>query len=376
MCAIGVALALTTISPTLRAARAVAVLSELTGAKPPFEWIADTRVLVREEDSVIALPTGPVRVRRFIPEGVEEPPGMVLLHGVHPRGIDEPRLRAFAHSVASVGVEVMTPELAELLVYRIDAVTIEKIRQLTAAHAKELRRRSAGVLGISFAGGLALMAAAEQRGPEPIGFVVSVGSHHDLARLCRYYAGEPVFGPTGEHTDVAPHPYGARVMIREHLDRFFGPSDLPLARRALDTYLRDRHAEARKLAQALSENAKPTMATLLENATTPALAQLLESSAAAASAQLAAASPQGHLAGLSVPVFLVHGQADPIIPSIETRWLAKELPPGTLRQILITPLLRHVEFPTPPTVRDTWELVRLMTGILDATGSAPKLKNE
>ena len=113
---------------------------------------------------------------------------------------------------------------------RIDAVTIQKIQQLTAAHARALSRRTAGVLGISFAGGLALMAAAQQHGTAPIGFVVSVGSHHDLARLCRYYAGEPVFGPNGERPDVAPHPYGARVMIREHLDRFFSPEDLPLAR--------------------------------------------------------------------------------------------------------------------------------------------------
>lgn len=373
MCAIGVALALTAISPTVRTARAVAVLSELMGAKPPFEWIRETQVPVREEDGVIELPAGPVRVRRFIPEGVENAPGLVLLHGVHPRGIDESRLRAFAHSVASVGVQVLTPELAELLAYRIDAVTIQKIRQLTAAHARDVHRRTAGVLGISFAGGLALMAAAEQHETAPIGFVVSVGSHHDLVRLCRYYAGEPVFGPHGERPDVSPHPYGARVMIREHLERFFSPADLPLARRALDEYLRDRHAEARKLAEGLSETAKPTMGTLLENATTPALARLLERAAAAARPQLEAASPKGHLAGLEVPVFLVHGQADPIIPSIETRWLAKEVPSPALRMLVITPLLRHVEFPSPPSVTDTWELIRLMTRILDATGSAARL---
>jgi pimeloyl-ACP methyl ester carboxylesterase len=374
VCAVAVALALTAIAPTLRAARSIAVLSELMGARPPFAWIADLRATVREEDRLIALPSGPVRTRLFIPVGVQDPPGMLVLHGVHPRGIDEPRLRAFAHSLAAVGVSVMTPELSELIAYRIDASTVTKIQQLSAAEAQLTSRKSAGVIGISFAGGLALMAAAQQNGTTPIGFVVSVGSHHDLARLCDYYAGKPVFGPNGERTDVAPHPYGARVMIREHLDRFFSATDLPLARRALDSYLRDRHDLARKQAQALSTVGQPIMATLLDEATSPALAQLLESAAAAASDQLAAASPKGHLAGLQVPVFLVHGQADPIIPSIETRWLAREVPPRTLRRLVITPLLRHAEFPTPPTFGETWELVRLMGDILQAAGSAPDSK--
>jgi len=373
VCAIGVALALTAITPALRAARAIAVLSELTGARAPFEWINQLRAPVREEVRMLSLPSGPVRARLFIPEGVRDAPGMLVLHGVHPRGIDEKRLRAFAHSLAAAGVQVMTPELSELIAYRIDASTVTKIRQLSAADAELVQRKSAGIIGISFAGGLALMAAAEQNGTTPIGFVVSVGSHHDLARLSDYYAGKPVFGPNGEHTDVAPHPYGARVMIREHLDRFFSPADLPLAQRALDSYLRDRHDLARRQAVGLSPSGQPTMATLLDDATSPALAQLLESAAAAASDQLARASPKGHLAGLQVPAFLVHGEADPIIPSIETRWLAHEVPPQTLHALVITPLLRHAEFPTPPTFGETWELVRLMRDILQAAGSAQPL---
>lgn len=371
LCAIGAAFILTAIAPATRTARSIAVLSELTGSRPPFEWIDTLRAPVAEEERVLTLASGPVRARLFTPEGVRDAPGILLLHGVHPRGIDEARLRAFAHSLASAGVRVMTPELSELLAYRIDGSTVAKIRQLAAAHAQLVERTSAGVIGISFAGGLALMAAAEQNGTTPIGFVVSVGSHHDLARLCDYYAGKAVVGPNGEHTDVAPHPYGARVMIREHLERFFSAADLPLARTALDSYLHDRHGLARKQAEALSPSGRPIMASLLDDATSPALARLLESAAAAASSQLAQASPKAHLAGLQVPAYLVHGQADPIIPSIETRWLAREVPPHMLRAFVITPLLRHVEFPKPPTFGDTWELVRLVRDILQAAGSAP-----
>jgi hypothetical protein len=39
--------------------------------------------------------------------------------------------------------------------------------------------------------------------------------------------------------------------------------------------------------------------------------------------------------------------------------------------MVITPLLRHAEFPRPPTVDDAWQLVQLMTNILETAGSAP-----
>jgi pimeloyl-ACP methyl ester carboxylesterase len=102
----------------------------------------------------------------------------------------------------------------------------------------------------------------------------------------------------------------------------------------------------------------------------PELAQLLERAAAAARPQLEAASPRGHLAGLRVPVYLVHGEADPIIPSIETRWLAREVPAAVLREAVITPLLRHAEFPKPPSLGETWELVRFMKNILQTAHGA------
>jgi pimeloyl-ACP methyl ester carboxylesterase len=348
------------------------VLTQLTGG-PKLEPLAHRlMVTVREEDATVQLADGPVRARRYLPEGVAAAPGVVLLHGVHPRGIDEKRLRAFARSLAGAGVCVLTPELSELLAYRIDASTTKKIRALASTHAAFTHRTSSAVLGISFAGGLALIAAAEQGGPTPIGSVIAVGAHDDLLRLVRYYAGEPVRGPNGEPSDVAPHPYGARVMIREHLERFFSPSDVPLARRALDSYLRDRHVMARKLAEGLPASAQPIMNTLLSDGGSPELAALLTEAASATRDTLQRASPSGKLARLSVPVFLVHGEGDPIIPSIETRWLAHELPPGALRRVVVTPLLRHAEFPRAPEPGEAWELITFMREILESIGSAKR----
>ena len=58
--------------------------------------------------------------------------------------------------------------------------------------------------------------------------------------------------------------------------------------------------------------------------------------------ELARLSPAGRLAGLGVPVYVVHGAGDSVIPSAETEWAAREL--GDAPHVaLVTPLIEHVE---------------------------------
>lgn len=354
-------------APTaLRTLRGAAVLAQLTASTAAGTPSWTRRVLVPTSEHLVSLSLAgtTTRAREYQPSAGNARGGIVLLHGAHPRGIDERRLQAFARSLAGAGLVVLTPELPELMRYRIDADTTERIAAAAHVHAKRLGTRAVGVLGISFAGGLALIAAAEQHGKAPIAFVVTVGAHHDLMRLCRYYAGQHVRGPSGEAVTVAPHPYGARVLMREHLDRFVDASDLPLAERALDTYLRDRHSAAKTQALQLSAAGQATMSVLLGSDSSPALHEMLLEAANAAAPALAAASPKGHLKKLEVPVFLVHGEGDPIIPSIETRWLAREVPKARLARVVVTPLLRHAEFPNAPSPGEQWEVVSLMSAIL------------
>ena len=57
--------------------------------------------------------------RLYLPRGVENPPGVVLVHGVHRDGIDEVRLQRFARALAGAGVAVMTPAVKELSDYKV-----------------------------------------------------------------------------------------------------------------------------------------------------------------------------------------------------------------------------------------------------------------
>ncbi|MEY4576448.1 MAG: hypothetical protein RL701_1151 [Pseudomonadota bacterium] len=363
---------------------AFATLGALTGAPLPAAMAAQLYrpADISEESAMFRVSDHTVRARRYVARGPKAASGrgVLLLHGVHALGIDEPRLVSFARTLARAGLDVLTPELTQLTVYRLEPQTIADIRALAAAHAQATHAEAVGVIGISFAGGLALMAAAEQeaaadgggvleRHARPIGFVTTVGAHDDLTRLCHYYAGETVRGPNGEPTNVAPHPYGARVMLRQQLGRFVTAADLPVATHALDSYLHDQPREAKRLSEQLSAPGQVFMAVVLEPGVSKTLAGFLDIVARAQHAQLMAASPHGHLSALHVPVFLLHGEADPIIPSIETAYLAREVPKRWLRAVVITPLLRHAEFPEPPTPRQAWDLARFVRLLLEQAGS-------
>ena len=76
-------------------------------------------------------------------------------------------------------------------------------------------------------------------------------------------------------------------------------------------------------------------------------------------------SPRGRLGSIHVPVYLLHGAGDSVIPATETLWLAREVPPAELRDVLVSPALVHVELDGDPTLGDRWSLVHFMADLLD-----------
>ncbi len=73
-----------------------------------------------EDESLteITTPSGPIRARAYIPRGLDNAPGMVIVHGLHHLGIDEPRLIAFHGRGAGAGevmeVSIRTPHVCSL----------------------------------------------------------------------------------------------------------------------------------------------------------------------------------------------------------------------------------------------------------------------
>ncbi len=69
---------------------------------------------------------------------------------------------------------------------------------------------------------------------------------------------------------------------------------------------------------------------------------------------------------MRAPVYLLHGAGDKVIPSSETLWLARDVPKGLVRDVLVSPALVHVEMQGDPGFREKFALVHFMAEVLDA----------
>lgn len=324
---------------------------------------------VEESPATVSLPQGDAPARVYTPVGVSDPPGVVLVHGVHRLGIDEPRLQRFARAVAATGVVVFTPEVQDLADYRIEPRSIDTIGAASAALRRRLGHGRVGVMGMSFAGGLSLLAAADPRFAEDIGFVVAVGAHDDLARVLRFFATNEIARPDGTTATLEAHEYGALVLMYGNAESFFPAADVPAAREALRFRLWEQPAAALTMAEELSPEARVTVDALFQrrlDVVRPALLAAIDRDGEA----MRRVSPRGHLGAIRVPVFLLHGQGDTVIPAAETLWLADEIPPAELREVLVSPAVVHVEMQGEPSLLDRWALVHFMAGVLDEASFA------
>jgi dienelactone hydrolase len=317
----------------------------------------------------LPLPSGPVRARLYTPKRHPNAPGLVVLHGVHYLGMDEPRMIAFASAMSSCGLRVLTPELPGIKDYHVDAGTVATIGDSAAWLAAQQGGRPVGVLGLSFSGGLSLIAASDPRWHRDIKFVTAVGSQDNMARVADFYRTGNDPRPDGTIEYLAPHEYGPLVLEYQHLEDFVPAADMPALREVLRAHLyEDKPAEHNAMAKLTWFQA--AQAEQLMSTNSQYTREMLRNSEQRHLAYAATVSPHGHLGTLTTPVYLLHGEADNIIPAAETQWMAAELPRHTLKAELISPVLSHLDLDgTGPTAWDELRLVHFFALVVHAAES-------
>ena len=343
--------------------RAMSLLVRFSDPKANGFTTSFARQRIREELGSAQIPGDLLKFRLYIPQNVNHPPAMLLLHGVHHLGMEEPRLVSFARALAGTGVEVMTPELQDLADYRITPNTINVIGDAADILSGKTGGR-VGVMGLSFAGGLALMSAAKPVYAKNIAFVVAVGAQDDMSRVARFYSTDMVEKPDGTSAHLEAHEYGVLVLAYSHLDEFFSPRDVPAAQNALRQWLWEQPQDAEATSLSLTPAGRTEFDELVHHRA-PVEQQLL-AEIKTHSSEMKAVSPHGHIAELAVPVFLLHGSGDTVIPAAETEWLAKDVPPADLKAELISPALIHVSMEETVTLREKWALVDFLAQVLHA----------
>ena len=159
-------------------------------------------------DAVIPTASGPVRARLYSPVGVAHPRGMLVVHGIHHLGIDEPRLMNFSRAVAGSGLAVLTPQIDALADYHVDAASIPIIGESAAWFDERLGTGPVTVTGISFGGGLSLLAACDPSFAPHFRALALMGTYDDLARVSRFLATSQEELPDGRAI-----PFAAQIPI-------------------------------------------------------------------------------------------------------------------------------------------------------------------
>lgn len=342
----------------LRAAQFLRQMSQPAPA-PPMTPLVLTR------DLNIPGEHGPIRARLYFRADRPRAEGIVVAHGVHYRGIDEARLVPFARGLAESGLSVLTPELSDLADYRITSsgvgVIRDSVRYLAADHEHVLSDR-VGLLGFSFAGGLSLVAAEDPATAEHLSYVTSVGGHHDLRHVLRFLIHNEIETPNGI-VPLKAHEYGLVVLLYGNLEQFVPTSDLAPMRAGFRAWLHEDRKAAREAANPRTTPEANALWELLEAGKLQTLAPRLDALLEAQQAQLGALSPAGKLAHSSVPVYLLHGAHDNVIPPSETDAAGLEL--GAARHLaLVSPLIEHVEVSKRAGLGDELALVSFMAQLL------------
>jgi len=291
-----------------------------------------------EETLTITGAGGPFRARIFHLRAQARGRGLIVAHGIHHEGMNEHRMVPFARELARAGLVVLTPEITDLADYRITSQGVSVIRDAAVylgGRHDLVNDEPVGLLGFSFAGGLALVAAEQPPLAGHLAYVVSVGGHHDLERVLRFLIRNEVETPAGLVHKQA-HDYGLMVLLYGYVDRFEPEPD-----------------RGRQLWQ------------LAETQKLQTLAPEMEAIVVEQRGELAALSPRGRLAAIRAPVYLVHGTGYSVIPASETEWAGAELDAGKADHIaLVTPLMEHVEVSHSAGIGDKVALLRFIAQLL------------
>jgi hypothetical protein len=325
---------------------------------------------------------GPIRARLYQPNEFTRR-SVVLVPGVHAAGIDEPRLTAFAGELAATGIEVATIELPDLTRYEFDARSVDMIEDAALwlrAQPAAARAGNIGLMGISFAGGLSVVAAGRPALRDDLAFVFSFGGHGDLPRALRYLCTGLEPPMPGQPADAAPryrapHDYGVAVILLSLADQMVPPSQVEPLRAGILTYLQASQLDAvdKPKAAELFEQAEQSAKSLADPAATllrlvnarnvkdlgARLLPVLERTPYSASLSPERSAPP------SAPVFLLHGTDDTVIPAAETVLLAHHLRERTRVRYLLSRLITHAEADRDPRPGDVLKLVRFWAELLD-----------
>ena len=260
--------------------------------------------------------------------------GLVLVPGFTPHGKDDARLVNLALSLSRARFLVLVPDLAGPREMR---VRLEDSRGIAdaAVHLAQMDllkgQRGVGVVAISYAAGLAILATMESDAQAPIRFLVSIGGYYDTTALATFVTtGRFRPSPGSRWQSRDPHPAAKWFFLAGSIDLLDDPGDRQLLLAIAKRRIGEPHAPIGELTARLGTEGRSLLA-FLENADPDRVVALLRKLPARIQTHLQELSLKNrdlsHLAGR---LLLVHGREDSMIPYTESMALASAVPGSQL----------------------------------------------
>lgn len=253
----------------------------------------------------------------------EESPAVILYHGASPKGIEHPAMNLLARNLVQLGFTVYFPRLPQLNNMKFSPETYPRMKRIfhQISTLPEVDAHRIIVAGMSFAGGMAVKLATEKN-IRPAG-VISFGSYFDLEATTEFFfTGRDNFGDT--NVDITPHEYTKAVWFWNYLDHLELPFDLQPVRRAIGHFIRDERQRLEESYLACSPDQRSFLKKIFDPREPYAieyfhsLRPIIES----LSQQL---SPRYFYQDVQVPIFIIHGVRDNMIPYTQSLALTEAL---------------------------------------------------
>jgi dienelactone hydrolase len=355
-------------------AGALAFIIDVSGRDVAWRRWLPVRVLpVDHEDITVPTRHGPVTGRLYRPRTARASSRTVMVvPGLHAEGVEEPRLHRLTTRLAGTGTTVLSLPLPDLRRFRVTPQStdvIEDAARWLADQPAITPSGRIGLIGISFGGGLSLVAAGRPSLAGKLRMAASFGGHGDLPRVLRYLC----TGLLPDGTRQPAHDYGVVMFLLHALPDLVPAEQVAPLDRAVRVFLDASMVDvsdparaaalfrdARDLGAALPEPARSVMTDVSARDATrlgPRLLTLAEQVGGDP-----AVSPERSPA-TRAPVFLAHGAADTIIPQTETPSVAAYLDRAPNRrgmkvEWLVTRAVSHADAEERVTPGDVWKLLR------------------
>lgn len=267
---------------------------------------------------------GGVEGRLFAVAGAE---AILIVPGATPLGVEDPRVNDVARSLVRSGRTVFIPEF-ELYRERLAMEDVERIVAAVAGLA-EKSNHPVTVVGFSYGGSFALLAAADPRMEGRLARVAILGAYFDLVGVIQAVTtGGSLID--GEFVPWEGHPI-AREFLAERTAEL-----LPEAQRVLLMEVLDGRADSGDLAP----DAR-SLYELLVNRDPHRTEKLVDALPSAFRTVIREFSPSTVADQIVVPVLAMHSTDDPLVPYAELARLEAGMPEA---QTSTVHLLRHVDF--------------------------------